>query len=335
MNNRSTTLDLMRGLSALLIVLYHFTCHYDETAAVSDDLRYDFGGGVWWGYAAVSVFFMLSGYLSGKYLVSDRTGSWSFLWHKARRLYPAYWVAMSLTWVVLFFFYKDAASDGVGWLANMTMVSRLFGVPFVDGVYWTMQCELIFCVIVALLMRIKSIKTLIAVLAAWVGVALVVSVFPDVKMLKSVKIALICDHCHDFVAGILLFLISRRGLSDALRCMSYTVLFMCVCNALSWYGLTPRTTMMVASVVLIALSARIDRYLPANNVIVKAIVWVAIISYPLYLVHEMVGFTIMRHLSTSLGTQKWLVVLPLAAVLLIAWTIHYFFERRHMAKGRR
>lgn len=318
----------MRGLSAVLIVLYHFTYHYNESAAVSDKLKFEIPWGVWWGYAAVSVFFMLSGYLAGKYLLNTGSSPRRYLWHKARRLYPTYWVAMTLTSIVLAVLYEEVSPGWMGWMANLTMVSRLFGVPFVDGVYWTMQCELIFCIIIALLINVKHRRTLITILTIWVGVALLLSIMSDVKLIKPMKIALIIDHCHDFVAGIALYMLGRKGLGQKTRLALYTLLAMCVCNAVAWYGLSPRSVLTVISIMLIALSSRLDNVIPDNNPIVRALVWIATISYPLYLVHEMIGFTIMRHISTSGSTSTLLITIPIATVLIIACLIHRYVETR-------
>ena len=53
-------LDIIRILSALSILLYHYTTRYDEVIGHTSDWRF-----LWpWGAEAVNVFFFLSGFLA-------------------------------------------------------------------------------------------------------------------------------------------------------------------------------------------------------------------------------------------------------------------------------
>lgn len=324
--HRSLSLDILRGLSAILIVLYHFTSHFDQSAAISPALRYNMPVQIWWGYAAVSIFFMLSGYLGGKYLITRRTSPLRYLRHKAIRLYPTYWVAMTFTWLTLLLFYQEASLSPVDWVANLTMISRVFGVPFVDGVYWTMQCELIFCIIMALMINVRRTSTLISILTCWIFVALIISLFNDVKILKPLKIALIADHCHDFISRLALFMLTTHNLSRRLKYLLVTLIALCILNAVAWYGLSPRSIILPAGIAVVACSRVLDKLIPDNNLLVKVLCWIAAISYPLYLIHEMIGFTIMRHLSLHVGTQAWSLAIPIIVALVLAWLIHRYIE---------
>ena len=63
-------LNYLRAISALLVVFYHYTTRYL-------DIVYNMGAeksriGLWWGCWAVSVFFILSGFLT-LYSMSEKT----------------------------------------------------------------------------------------------------------------------------------------------------------------------------------------------------------------------------------------------------------------------
>ena len=84
----------------------------------------------------------------------------------------------------------------------------------------------------------------------------------------------------------------------------------------------------VVSAILIYTAELLDRYISGNNVVVRAFSWLAAISYPLYLIHEMVGFTVIRQMRAHGLTHPTTILIPIAIVLAIAALVHYRVERR-------
>ncbi len=321
---KSVTLDVIRGVAAMLIVLFHFTYAYNDNAANAGEYATDWGWSVPWGYAAVATFFMLSGYLAARVLAvagerrKERSPK-SFVWHKLKRFYPTYWIAMTLTAVVLALFFAEEAPTFVGWAANLTMVSQLMRIPFVDGAYWYMQCELVLCLLTGALVAIRSPRRLMLTLGIWVTVAIILSQTLEIKALRVVRIVAVAQYCHNYIAGIVLYGVAcRRQVSTG----AWVVLALCFANAVVWNGLqSAPTVFFVSTVVLVAFVERLDGVLPPKNRLVRCLTWLAGISYPLYLCHEMIGFTIIRHMRTEGWSNPAMILVPIAVCILLAWGI--------------
>jgi peptidoglycan/LPS O-acetylase OafA/YrhL len=106
------------------------------------------------GAMAVVTFFLLSGFLSDFYGNEERPIK--YILKRFLRLYPGFIIGLILTSTFSFLFLKDAF---VGWfdiLLNFTMLPGLFGANPVDGVYWTLQYEIIFYGIILIFISLKK-----------------------------------------------------------------------------------------------------------------------------------------------------------------------------------
>ena len=71
--NRIISFDVIRGLSAIAVMLFHYTCRYNEIPELLSSST-DFGFSITWGFAAVSSFFILSGFsLLDNYMIIKYT----------------------------------------------------------------------------------------------------------------------------------------------------------------------------------------------------------------------------------------------------------------------
>lgn len=138
-------LDIFRGISALLIVLYHYTTQYDKSIGHLGDYKLSFP----WGCYAVYAFFMLSGFLI-VYTYKDKFNIVSFLKKRFLRLYPMFWVCMTVTAIYMALIFPERMPTVKQFLFNITMFPALFGTTAIDGVYWTMPKEIIFYIIFAI-----------------------------------------------------------------------------------------------------------------------------------------------------------------------------------------
>lgn len=310
----------------MLIVLFHYTWAYNAKAYDGGAYATDWGWSVPWGYAAVTTFFMLSGYLSGRYVYRDTPLTpRRFIRKKLWRFFPAYWTAMTLTTLVLVLFFESERPTLLQYIANLTMVSRLFGVPFIDGVYWTMQNELLFMLAAAALMCCRSPRRVDMWLWIWIAVSLALSFTTDIKALKLIRMALMANYCHTFISGLALYRIATVP-SAMPRYMP--LLAFCFANSALWHGLLqPDTIFFAVTAVLVATAGTIDRHTSGNNPIVRAASRVAAISYPLYLIHQMVGVTVIRHGVAAGFTHPLFILVPIALSLVAAWAIHTFVEK--------
>ena len=126
-------LNVLRGISAVLIMLYHYTVQYGKSIGNI----YPYPVTVTWGCYAVYTFFILSGYLT-IYSYKENTTAKGFLKKRFFRLYPMFWICMCITTVYMFFLMPERVPSIKQFIVNLTMIPSLFGVSAVDGVYWTL-----------------------------------------------------------------------------------------------------------------------------------------------------------------------------------------------------
>ncbi len=135
-------LDAVRGIAALVVVIYH-TCWISSPAFLAWSRDYfDFG------QAGVTAFFLVSGFVIP--LSLERHGSLSFFW-KGRflRLYPLYWftiaAALILGFAGLFHLPEHEGRSLLSVvLVNLTMFQDFLRTPTISNVYWTLPLEMIF-----------------------------------------------------------------------------------------------------------------------------------------------------------------------------------------------
>ncbi len=318
----------VRGAAALMIVLFHFTWAYNDKSVNSGVYATDWPWSVWWGYAAVATFFMMSGYLATPHIIDRQPDPRKFIFKKLKRFYPAYWVSMTVTAIVLYLFFKEESVSLSGYLVNLTMVSQLFRVPFVDGVYWSMQCELLFCLIAASLMFLGGGRKLDRALIVWIALAIALSFTTGIKPLRVFRIVTIGAYCHNFIAGIVICRFSMSG-RNRLSPAEMLTLVLCLTNSIVWSGaFTPPTVFFALTAAVLLTLDRLDKIICNDNVIVKALGWIAMISYPLYLTHEMIGFTIIRHMQLAGWRHHLFIIVPITVTFAIGWAIHHFVEKR-------
>lgn len=129
-------LDLMRGLAALCVLVFHYSTALhalDPTWAILPI-----------GSLGVRVFFVISGFvIAGSAMRSASRGA--FAWARFVRLYPAFLTCMVLTTIWLLALRLVPYQIGpVDWALNLMMVPGWFGAEMVDSVYWTLAYEVAF-----------------------------------------------------------------------------------------------------------------------------------------------------------------------------------------------
>jgi peptidoglycan/LPS O-acetylase OafA/YrhL len=137
-SGRLRELDAIRGLAAITVMLSHFTIRYDE---IYGHLP---GVPVFVPPGSYLLLFMITGFAIALTL-EKRPSLGQFVMARASRLYPAYWVAVMLTFeVVTRFGLPGREVSAKAALVNFTMMQHYFGVANVDGAYWSLVLQINF-----------------------------------------------------------------------------------------------------------------------------------------------------------------------------------------------
>jgi peptidoglycan/LPS O-acetylase OafA/YrhL len=322
-------IDLLRICAALSVMTYHYL--FSAYAGGLSGLPFPHADVVArYGYLGVDLFFTISGFVV---LLSawDRTPR-SFVISRAVRLYPAYWIAVTLTAAVSVAFSKGRFPVSLPqYLANLTMFNSLPNIQNVDVVYWTLWAEVRFYALILVLTLIGITRRRVTIfLWAWLAATLV---FQAGLLPHATDLVLNTQFSHYFIAGMALCLIHRYGATP----QSLAIIAIALGNAiyrgigfadrvgLRYHTELDRTAVVTIIVaifaVMLAIALRLTHRFGRP--------WFAVLgalTYPLYLVHAHVGFIIFERL----GDQVNHVLLVAATMLLMVGTaaaLHYGMEK--------
>lgn len=323
MNKRVAGLDYLRAVSMLLIVLYHYTTRYQEIIGHAAVWPFN----VPWGCFAVNTFFVLTGYLT---FANMNRGGINFLTKRVIRLYPTFWACILITSAFMAILMPERLRSGKDILLNFTMFPSLLGAQSVDGVYWTLQVEMIFYLLVSII-SIETFRRWRNVgVGCWICAATAVFLCRRLGIntipIKLIELITLSNKRFAFLAGgVLLALLEKERHQRPI--LIYLGLIICMIIAymsLGWiYGVL--WFALTAAYILLAVKME-SRYDRKPNSLTKTLVWLAQISYPVYLLHQFIGFAILRKLDTYGMTSEFFVLIPIAFSLLLGSVLHKYVE---------
>jgi len=326
-SERFAGLDALRGIAAMMVLVFHFSTRFGQIYSPSDTLGFTFVGGK----LGVQLFFMISGFVI--LMTLDRTSHpIDFLVSRFSRLYPVFWVAVLITGAVELSTHILAQGyDLRTVLMNLLMFHGYLHVADIDGAYWTLQVELFFYLCMLAIWLVHGARNFRPVLAVWLGVSLVASfllAYTKMRVPTFLVELAVLDYIPWFAVGMLIFLRKREGAHAMDPLLMVLALSSISINkdTQTWIGWVMATYTVVLHVAI----TRPPRWLVA-----RPLVWLGALSYPLYLVHENLGYTLMLTLDKA-GVSAWpSFACAVAGALALAWLLHVGVEGPAMAAVRR
>jgi peptidoglycan/LPS O-acetylase OafA/YrhL len=329
---RLQALDLFRFCAAAGVMVYHLT--YLPTFVAGGAMFAGLGAVTRFGFLGVELFFLISGFVI--LWSADNRSAFEFGVSRVSRLMPSYWVSMTLTCVGL------AVLAGKAWsastlAANAAMAAGYLGIPYVDGVYYTLVVEIKFYAIVFLLVLFRQMPRIEYWLLGWV-IALIPAFFFPVPGLRSLTIY---PYGPFFAAGGLFFLWWKNGFAwRRLIAIAVACFLGCVCV----YRISPdflngdhsAGALGTAAGIVLALYVLFAGVSSGGLRIRHTALWATLgaMTYPLYLLHNALGKEVARHLEGSVGTVM-AIVLCASLSLLLAFVLAKTTERQGCAWLRR
>ncbi len=273
------SIDMLRGLVALLVCLYHLSEGFLPATSV---FRYIFSRG----YLGVEIFFVISGFVipytmfKGDYNVRDAP---RFLIKRLLRIEPPYWCSIVLIYIIEFlstFFspYKDKKIilDWKNILYHILHLNDILGKSWLKGIYWSLAVEVQYYMLMALIFPLLIFKN------KWISTG-VLFAFCMGRWLELDHTVLYYG-CH-FVAGIILFnyhihKLTKRESGIALA-ITFALCFWC-------FDIYHLCAIVGASLFILYF----DYFIGALVTLGK---W----SYSFYLIHIQIGWTLMDALVRS------------------------------------
>jgi peptidoglycan/LPS O-acetylase OafA/YrhL len=333
---RVNEIDLMRFFAALSVVLFHYAFRgyaADDYSPMPYPLLAPFAK---YGFLGVELFFMVSGFVI---LMTASSGSLKrFFVSRVVRLYPAFWISCTLTFLAILTMGGERFHVGVSqYLVNMTLLSEFVRVPSIDGVYWSLFVELKFYALVALVLVAGRIHYAQPLLFVWLLLAIFVEIYP----IGALRYILVTDYAAYFIAGAIAYLVWSSGLSLARIGIFLIAWLLAMVQAVDGIESFARHyNESLDGVVVIAIVSAF--FLILFLVSVRKSGWFArkrwimagALTYPLYLIHQMIGYMLIGAAYPALNPHA---VLWGAVVLMLmtAYAIHFFVERRTAPHLRR
>jgi peptidoglycan/LPS O-acetylase OafA/YrhL len=329
-------IDLLRFLAALSVVLYHYTYRGYMADQYNPVPFAGLGRFTKYGYLGVELFFLISGYVV--LLSAQGKTVRQFFLSRVTRLYPAFWVACTLTFLVERVWGPGAAvAAGLHpttgqYLVNLTMLHGLLGVPDLDTSYWTLTIEISFYFVVSLLLAYRLLRHIDWVLllwllyVGWAGTAPVTSPFAYLLFPR---------YAPYFIAGMLFYLLQppqgRTWLRYGLLALAFVLAVrnsVARANDVAVYFHDP--TAWQVAVGAVTAFFLVFFLVAFRKIDLSRFSWLAqlgALTYPLYLIHGNIGFVAFHRLGPFVN--KYLLLGGvLAGALAAAYAIHTLIEKR-------
>jgi peptidoglycan/LPS O-acetylase OafA/YrhL len=139
---RNKTLDGLRGVAAILVLIAHFGSELSPTFLHTMVYELNIG------QIGVIVFFLVSGMIIP---TSIAHGPRTFWIRRVFRLYPLYWLNLALR-----------GGTAFALLINATMLQELVGVGSIIDIAWTLTIEMLFYISATLLRRFSPVRVCVA-----------------------------------------------------------------------------------------------------------------------------------------------------------------------------
>ena len=295
---RVNEIDFLRFFAALMVMLYHYSFRGYAGNGMSK-MPYPLLAPVAkYGYLGVQLFFLISGFVI---LMTASTGSLKkFIVSRFARLYPAFWVCCTVTFVTIATIGGKYYSASIGqYFINMTMLSEFIGVPSIDGAYWSIFIELKFYALIALLLLFRKINQAELFLVLWLIATIALNVLKIGQLGDLLSRILIVYFSPYFIAGAMLFLVWSRGISLTRISVIFIAWLLAIRYSLddipnkeALFNTEFNSYVVIGMIstffaIMLLVSIRRTGFLGKRQ-------WVTIgaLTYPLYLLHQRIGFMI-------------------------------------------
>jgi peptidoglycan/LPS O-acetylase OafA/YrhL len=350
----------LRGLAALSVACSHLVGVFWAVPAVVSATTFSpapdgpvpaiFGlaSKPWFNFGpfGVGIFFLISGLVVPISL--ERHSRFSFMLARVVRIYPTYCVVLLLNVAVLHlasWAWSRPYTYSVWALAtNAALVYDLVGHPSIDLVNWTLSVELKFYLLVAVAAPLVRRGSVVFLIAAALGIFALNALITHGGAGPAGSVTSTPGYTASSQSVCLSFMLlglafnfhlrgrlSTPGLVGLLAVLSG--LFVAAWRVSVWRDQYPGITVNYGyALALFGGLYAVRHHVPPNRLLDA----MAAISFPFYVLHVLLGFSILRALMVGAGWGYYPALLAtMACVTAVAWLVHRFVEVPCIQIGRR
>lgn len=295
-------LTFLRFLASFMVVFYHYLFRYFEKNGFEVIEFMSFGK------VGVEIFFILSGYLLIN-SISKYTPI-IFFTKRIKRIYPTYFVSVIITLSVLGIFSKKSFNL-IQILTNLLLLNVPLGISSIDGVYWTLFIEITFYTSLFLLGLLFNNVSKIFITISLLSLLLRISGFDNLIL----TFTSLFTYGWLFAGGSALRLFTETGVKTYIAIGLFFVLGYSYYVELSVFEIL----LLLLTMILIFNSQKWK-----NIAIPNIFLFLGNISYPIYLVHQEIGYLIFDYNGWSLIS----IFLAVLTSISLGWVLHKYVETR-------
>jgi peptidoglycan/LPS O-acetylase OafA/YrhL len=315
MSKQIYNFQLIRATACLLVCISHIFITQKQNVAL-------YANYIGIGQFGVGMFFFISGYLIMNSL--ERSNPKSFAIHRIFRIYPVL-IFVSLIMLLIYKFYGFSTRCGdygrSTSLAQLFLVSDLFGKCPLLAVQWTLFIELKFYIIAAVAFYFSK-GNINKFLTLFYGLLLVIYIL-FLSLGKHLLAANTGGGIMFISLGVLFYLKQKNHIN--FERWAWTNIFVIQCGIFMFFDLGQLDSRLMSAIAFIAAYFFCLFLLKQNLQPRKIINFFADISFPLYLIH---AFTSLDNFSMI---ERIIIFL---AMIGFAWLIHIVIEKPGMEFGK-
>jgi len=329
---RVNEIDLLRFIAALAVVFFHYAFRGHAADGLSAMPYPWLAPAAMYGYLGANLFFIISGFVI--LMTAERGSLRGFVVSRVVRLYPAFWACCSVTFLIVLAFGAPRFHASFGqYAANMSMLNGFIGFAgfdWIDGAYWTLFVEMKFYLLVGAVLVLGRMRQVQGLLIGWLLLSMLGEAWPN----KILRYFLIVDYSAYFMGGATCFLVWSRGVSPArigILAASWALALVqsnkAVAAMAAHYG-TDVSAWVAGGLITLSFGVMLLVALGLTGGFGRRR-WLAVgaLTYPLYLIHQNIGYIVFNHAYPALDAHL-LLWGTLAVMLGVAWLVHVLVERR-------
>jgi peptidoglycan/LPS O-acetylase OafA/YrhL len=318
---RFLEIDSLRGIAAIIVLISHYTWAYDFHYHILAQHPFHFP----YGDMGVQIFFIISGFVIFMTLKRVKTIK-EFIISRFSRLYPTYWLCIIITVVATMLFPIPTLGHYTlkEILLNITMVAGLFKIRYIDQVYWSLEVELFFYIILGLIFYIKKLQYIDYIVIVWLFVC-VLSLCFEFPLEKYVKKIFILHNAPLFITGILMYKIKLKT-ATLLNHLTIPAAFIIYC--FNFHEDYPTDFRPYILVLCIFIMFYVYAFWGLSFLKHRIFLFFGTISYPLYLLHNVIGYAILYRVRAFVINQFFYCIITASIAIALAWLVTKYFDSR-------